>query len=256
MNNSKNLCVILSYNAERTIIDFIERILKINYKKKIDFIILDDCSNDKTYEVTQKFINNFVSSNFKIITSKKNLGFGGNLKKALTLSMDKKYDNLAILHGDGQYPPEYLDTMFTDLELSDLVLGSRMKKKINALNGKMPLIRFIGNIFLTSIQNFIFKTNFSDWHTGFTGLKVKPLKNIPFILNSNYFEISAQILIQFIIRKYKVSEFSIPTHYAKEISHVNLIKYGFLTLYEVVIAKLTQLKVLHIKRYLIDEDKK
>ena len=35
MNNSKNLCVILSYNAERTIIDFIERILKINYKKKL-----------------------------------------------------------------------------------------------------------------------------------------------------------------------------------------------------------------------------
>ena len=34
MNNSKNLCVILSYNAELTIIDFIERILKIDYKKK------------------------------------------------------------------------------------------------------------------------------------------------------------------------------------------------------------------------------
>jgi len=255
LSNSKNLCVILSYNAEGTIHDFLKRVSNINFKKKIDFILLDDCSNDKTYEIAKKFATKLNINKFEIVVNNINLGFGGNLKKAYELSINEKYDYLAILHADGQYPPEYLDQMFSEIELSDLVLGSRMKKKNKAL-GKMPLMRFLGNIFLTSIQNFIFSTNLSEWHTGFRGLKIKSLEKIPFFLNSNYFDIDAQIVIQFIIQKYKISEFSIPTYYAKEKSHVNLIKYGFLVLYEVLIAKLTLLKILRVKRYLINENKK
>ena len=34
------------------------------------------------------------------------------------------------------------------------VSGSRMVKKINAIKGKMPLYKFIGNIILTKFYNF------------------------------------------------------------------------------------------------------
>jgi len=252
--HNKNLCVILSYNAEKTILLFLNRILKIKFKKKIDFILLDDSSLDNSLKIAENFKKDKIFKNLEIISNQNNLGFGGNLKKAYTVAINNNYDNLAILHADGQYPPEYLDLMLDQLEISDFVLGSRMKIKKNALKGNMPILKFVGNIFLTTVQNFIFSINLSEWHTGFRGARVEKLKKIPFDLNSNYFDIDTQVLIQFIIRKFKITEFPIPTYYADEKSGVNLIKYGLFTLYEVVIAKLSILKILKTKRYYINED--
>lgn len=253
MVHNKNLCVILSYNAEKTIHSFLQRILKIKFHTKIDFILLDDCSIDKSLEIAENYKKDKVFKNLKIISNQKNLGFGGNLKQSYKIAINNKYDNLVILHADGQYPPEYLDLMFDKLKFSDFILGSRMKIKKDALKGNMPILKFVGNIFLTSIQNFFFSTNLSEWHTGFRGMRIENLKKIPFELNSNYFDIDTQVLIQFIIRNFKITEFSIPTYYADEKSGVNLITYGLFVLYEVIIAKLTILKILNVKRYLINE---
>ena len=252
---NKYLCIILSYNAEETIFYFLNRISKIKFIKKIDFILLDDCSVDKSINIAQRFNGKIGSNDFKIISNKKNLGFGGNLKQSYNIAIDEEYKYVATLHADGQYPPEYLEVMYDKLEFSDLVLGSRMMIKKDALKGKMPIIRFLGNIFLTSIQNFMFSSKLSEWHTGFRGFKVGYLKKIPYYLNSDYFDIDTQILIQFILRNFKINEFPIPTYYADEKSGVNLIKYGFSVLFEVLIAKLTVLKILRIKRYIINESK-
>ena len=59
-----------------------------------------------------------------------------------------------MLHGDNQYNPEYLKEMIKMLIKDNniaAVSGSRMSKKINALKGKMPIYKFIGNIFLTKL---------------------------------------------------------------------------------------------------------
>ena len=41
----------------------------------------------------------------------------------------------------------------------------------------MPLYKFLGNIFLTFMFNVIFKTNFTDCHTGLWGYKLSEIKN-------------------------------------------------------------------------------
>lgn len=254
MNRSKNLCIVLCYNAEKTIEDFLNRISNIHFTVSIDFLILDDCSNDNTYFYINKFIKETNFKNFDYLQNEINLGFGGNLKKAYDLAINKKYKNLSILHGDGQYPPELLDKMFLELDSSNLVLGSRMINKKDALKGNMPLVRFLGNIFLTNFQNLFFEQKLSEWHTGFRGLDLDTLKKIPYKLNSNYFHIDTQILLQFIIRNKKISEFAIPTFYGEEKSAVNLIKYGLSIIIEMFLAKLTTLKLLKIERYEIKND--
>jgi len=245
----RNICIILCYNAEKTIENFLKRIISTDFKNDIDFFILDDCSNDKTIEIVSNFIKKKNLNNFSFEKNEKNLGFGGNLKKSYDLSISKGYNYLSILHGDGQYPPEYLDKMYKYLSHSDLVLGSRMINKKNALKGKMPIIRFFGNIFLTNFQNLFFKQKLSEWHTGFRGIKLDSLKKIPYHLNSDYFHIDTQILLQFIIRNLKIHEFPIPTYYGEEKSGVNLIKYGLSVVFEMILAKLTIFKVLKIRRY-------
>ena len=50
---------------------------------------------------------------------------------------------------------------------SAAVTGSRMKNKIKALNGGMPIYKFFGNILLTKFFNIIYQTKFTDCHTGY-----------------------------------------------------------------------------------------
>lgn len=254
MNLNKNICIILSYNAEKTIENFLDRLFKINFEYPIDFLVLDDSSNDDTATILRNYIKKNNHLNLNILINEKNLGFGGNLKKAYNLAITRNYEYLSILHGDGQYPPEFLNEMYLNLLNSNLVLGSRMINKKDALKGRMPIIRFLGNIFLTNFQNLFFKQSLSEWHTGFRGLDLNALKEIPYNLNSNYFHIDTQILLQFIIRRKIIKEFPIPTYYGQEKSAVNLIKYGLSIVLEMFLAKLTTLKVIKIKRYEIKND--
>ena len=217
-------------------------------------MILDDFSHDRTPIIVHRYIKKNNLPNLDFEQNKKNLGFGGNLKKAYDLAINKDYRYLTILHGDGQYPPEFLDEMYSKLSKSNLVLGSRMIYKKNALKGKMPIVRFMGNVFLTSFQNLFFKQNLSEWHTGFRGLDLQTLKEIPYKLNSDYFHIDTQILLQFILRQKKITEFPIPTFYGQEKSSVNLIKYGLSIILEMFLAKLTNLKILKIKRFEVIND--
>ena len=78
---------------------------------------------------------------------------------------------MALVHGDGQYAPEYLEQLVKPLENEkiDAVFGSRMMNKNGALRGGMPLYKFIGNKILTYYQNFMFNKNLVNFtlDTGF-----------------------------------------------------------------------------------------
>ena len=73
-----------------------------------------------------------------------------------------------------------------------------MKKK-DALKGGMPFYKLVGNIILTTIQNFLLKTKLAEFHTGYRIYSINSLKNIPFHLNTNDFHFDTEILIQLFI---------------------------------------------------------
>lgn len=74
--------VVVSYNAEDTIVETLDSIKNQNYEK-IELIIADDCSHDKTVEVTNKWLldnsHRFVRT--KLVTSSVNQGVCKNLNK-------------------------------------------------------------------------------------------------------------------------------------------------------------------------------
>ena len=102
-----------------------------------------------------------------------------------------------------------------------------MINKRDALKGGMPFYKFLGNITLTKIQNFLLNTKLAEFHTGYRIYSINSLKNIPFHLNTNDFHFDTEILIQLFIVNSKIKEISIPTFYGDEICHVNGIKYAF-----------------------------
>ena len=158
-----------------------------------------------------------------------NQGYGGNQKIGYTYAMQKNYDIVILLHGDGQYPPESIPNIvasYADLK-TNAVFGSRMMVRYDALHGGMPFYKWIGNQILTAIENFILGTDLSEFHSGYRSYRLNALKKIPFCLNSDDFHFDTDIVIQLVLQKNKILEIPIPTYYGNEKCHVNGLKYAW-----------------------------
>jgi len=160
MKKYKLLIFVVAYNHEKTIESVIKRIpKKLTNLYVLEILIIDDASSDKTFEISKKIQRNQINNNLKVkvFYNPINQGYGGNQKIGYHYSIKNKFDFVVLLHGDGQYAPEELPKLLNGLQNGklDVVIGSRMIKKKNALKGGMPLYKLIGNIILTKIQNFL-----------------------------------------------------------------------------------------------------
>ena len=163
-----------------------------------------------------------------LINNTVNHGYGGVQKIAFDYAVKHNYDNVIMLHGDGQYAPEELPKLLNGLQNGklDVVIGSRMIKKKNALKGGMPLYKLIGNIILTKIQNFLLNKNLAEFHSGYRSYKKNVLEKINFEKNSNDFYFDSEIIVQMSKLKFAIKEIPIATIYADEISNLKPIPYG------------------------------
>ena len=185
----KLLIFIVAYNHEKTIENVIKRIPKklLGFYNS-EILIIDDASVDKTFEISKKIKEKFKNASFKvnIFYNPINQGYGGNQKIGYHYAIKKNFDYVVLLHGDGQYAPEVLPKLLNQIYLKkhDVVMGSRMINKKLALKGGMPLYKFVGNIILTKIQNFLLNTNFAEFHTGYRIYSINSLRKIPFHENN------------------------------------------------------------------------
>ncbi len=249
----KLLILIVVYNHEK----FIEKVLNridenlIN-KFDVEILINDDSSTDNTFEIVKSYVEN-KNKPFKytILSNPTNQGYGGNQKIGFQYAIKNNFDYVALVHGDGQYAPEYLEKLIKPLasEETDFVWGSRMINEKGALKGGMPLYKFIGNKILTFYQNFLFKTKFSEFHSGYRVYSVNALKKIPFNLNANDHSFDNEIIAQFLIAKKKIKEIAIPTYYGDEISYVNGIKYAFQVFVINLKAKFQELGIFYDRKF-------
>ena len=225
----KILIFIVTYHASFRILTVLKKINKIN-KKKDDFKILisDDFSKDDTVNYIKKIK---FQKKIKIIINKKNLGYGANIKRCLVYALKKKFDYAIMIHGDDQYDAKYIPSMVKKLKEKNVhaVTGSRMLNKKGALEGGMPFYKFIGNIVLTKIFNILYKTNFTDCHTGLWGYNLKIFKSIKLNKMDNGFNFDNSTRISSVNHKFNVKEISIKTYYRTEVSRWHIIyAYNFL----------------------------
>ena len=252
MKKKRLLIFIVTYNAEKTIEDVVNRIPKqLSKSYNLEILIIDDASQDKTFEISKK-IKNIFSNTFKIkvLCNPINQGYGGNQKIGYHYAIKNNFDFVVLLHGDGQYAPEVLTKLLkpTLNNKFNIVIGSRMVKKSLALRGGMPIYKFFGNIILTQIQNFLLSTKLAEFHSGYRIYSVNSLKRIPFYLNTNDFHFDTEILIQLFLVNEKIKEISIPTFYGDEICHVNGLKYGFNVIRMTFIASLQKTLGINLTR--------
>ena len=219
--------LVVAYNAESTIKETISRIPKTFHNSIYEVLISDDKSIDSTTYVANQLKYN-TDLPIKVVTQPLNLGYGGNQKFGYFWAMENNWDIVVLLHADGQYAPEFIEKIIDPIvkENCDVVFGSRMIDKKRALQGGMPMYKWIGNQVLTKIQNLLTNQTFSEWHSGYRAYRISMLRQIPLNKLSNSFRFDTQIILELIKLRAKFKEIPIPTFYGDEVSHVNGLEYA------------------------------
>ena len=222
MYKDKKVIVVLpAYNAALTL----EKTYDEIPQNLVDEVILcDDASSDNTSELAQKI------GIKHVIIHETNTGYGGNQKSLYNKALELGGDIVIMLHPDYQYTPKLIPTMVNIIgeDLYPVVLGSRILGK-GALNGGMPLYKYLANRFLTLTQNLLVNYKLSEYHTGYRAFSRKVLEGINFNENSDDFVFDNEMLSQIIYAGFEIAEVTCPTKYFEEASSINFsrsVRYG------------------------------
>ena len=194
-----------------------------------EVLVQDDHSTDDTFAVANDYLHRGTDLALTVLRHPQNLGYGGNQKAGYRWMIDNGLDVVVLLHGDGQYAPEFLPQMVTPIleGRADVVFGSRMLERGAALRGGMPKYKFVGNKILTFLQNRLAGVRLSEWHSGYRAYSISSLAGVGFELNADYYDFDTQIILQMIASRQRIVEIPIPTFYGDELSRVNGVRYGW-----------------------------
>jgi glycosyltransferase involved in cell wall biosynthesis len=221
----KVMAVLPAYNAERTLA---ATLADIPAGAVDEVVLVDDCSKDRTVEVAE-------AMGLTVIRHDQNKGYGGNQKTCYKYALENGADVVVMIHPDYQYDSRVIPHAVSIIELGicDLVMGSRIRSRAEALEGGMPVYKYISNRALTLFENLMLGQNLGDFHSGFRVYRREVLERIPFEKNSDDFVFDTQFLVQAVKLGYRLGDVPVPVRYFAEASSINFkrsLRYGLSTL--------------------------
>lgn len=221
----KVVAVMPAYNAESTLA---RTLADVPVGAVDEVILVDDGSTDRTVQIAQDM-------GLTVIVHPENRGYGGNQKTCYRHALDRGADIVVMIHPDYQYDSRVIPLAVGIIELGicDVVLGSRIRTRAEALEGGMPKYKYLANRFLTAVENFGLGQNLGDFHSGFRVYRRQVLETIPFERNSDNFVFDTQFLVQAVRFGFKLGDIPVPVRYFPEASSINFMRgarYGLGTL--------------------------
>ena len=255
LDAKKKIIVIMpAYNAELTL----EKTIRDIPAGYVDEIILtDDASKDRTVEIAKTL-------GVTVLEHDNNTGYGGNQKTCYAAAREREADIIIMIHPDYQYDPRVIPAAINIIEndICDIILGSRIRTRQEALEGGMPVYKYISNRFLTTFENVILGQNLGDFHSGFRVYKRQVLEKISYERNSDDFIFDTEFLAQCVYSGFRIGDIPVPTRYFSEASSINFrrsLKYGIQTLLVMMKYLLQQSKIKNFAIFMssnVDSNKK
>jgi glycosyltransferase involved in cell wall biosynthesis len=219
------VAVMPAYNAERTLA---ATLADIPVGAVDEVILVDDGSTDRTVQVARDM-------GLTVIAHPENRGYGGNQKTCYREALARGAEVVVMIHPDYQYDSRVIPLAvgFIELGICDVVLGSRIRSRAEALQGGMPVYKYIANRFLTFAENCALGQNLGDFHSGFRVYSRAVLERIPFERNSDDFVFDTQFLVQAVHHGFRLGDVPVPVRYFDEASSINFrrsMTYGLSTL--------------------------
>jgi len=206
--------VLPAYNAAQTLE---QTYREIPFDLVDEVILCDDASRDNTAELARSI------GIGHVLVHERNKGYGGNQKTLYDKALSIGGDIVIMLHPDYQYTPKLIPAIVNIIgeELYPVVLASRILGK-GALQGGMPVYKYVANRFLTFFQNWVINAKLSEYHTGYRAFSREVLMRINYGANSDDFVFDNEMLSQIIYAGFPIGEITCPTKYFEEASSINL----------------------------------
>jgi glycosyltransferase involved in cell wall biosynthesis len=212
----KTIVVMPAFNAEKTLVPTCNGLPEA---LKREVILVDDGSTDRTIEVAEQ-------AGLRVLAHSSNRGYGANQKTCYDAALDAGADIVIMVHPDNQYDSRLAGIMAEIIELGvcDLVLGNRIRTRKEALDGGMPLWKYLVNRTSTLFENFILGQSIGDFHSGMRAYSREVLERIPYAENANGFSFDQEMIIQAVHFGFRIGDIPVPVRYFSEASSIGLIE--------------------------------
>jgi glycosyltransferase involved in cell wall biosynthesis len=194
----KCLLAIPALNEANTI----SRVIRTAKEYIPDVLVIDDGSEDDTAAAAAR-------ENVPVVRHEQNKGKGEAIKTAFAYAVEKGYDWVFTLDGDGQHDPHDLKGFFPQLDRYDLLLGNRMED-----SQRVPSLRLLANRSSSAIVSALCGCRILDSQTGFRAYRIELIRALH--LTSRRYELESEILIKASRQGFRIGHCRIQTIYAGE----------------------------------------
>lgn len=201
----KTLIIIPAYNEARNLPEVIKQLRR--YVPELDFIIINDASNDSTREFL------LLDDYIQFLDLPVNLGIGGAMQAGYIYADKNNYDIAIQFDGDGQHKAEYIRDLILPImkEDIDVVIGSRF---LNRKGFQSSAMRRIGITFISVLIKFLTGVTIKDTTSGFRAVNKKMIKVFARNYPQDYPEPEA--ILETLLEKSKIKEIPVEMQERKQ----------------------------------------
>ena len=152
-------------NEEASLPDFCSRLKAVPLPLRPIFV--DNGSTDSSCQIMERFPGG------ELIRHGSNEGYGASLRDGIRASQAEK---IIVIDADGEYPPESIPEMVSELDQHEVVYGSRFAGDQEVA---IPWARTMGNKVVTALFNAVFQQTLTDLYTGFKGFQRQAVHGLP-----------------------------------------------------------------------------
>ena len=205
----KGLLLIPAFNEGSTIGPIVS-----HAKKWIsDILVVDDGSVDATQLAA-------VSAGAIVHRLEKNMGKGDALKTGFQYVLERGYDWVVTMDGDGQHDPQDIALFLPLLDRCDLVLGNRMEDRVG-----VPLLRRVANFLSSRLVSLVCGQRIFDSQTGFRSYSASLLRHVR--LHCSHYDLETEVIIKAARQGFRIGHCRIRTIYAHEVSRFRNVRDSF-----------------------------
>jgi glycosyltransferase involved in cell wall biosynthesis len=205
----KTLVIIPCKNLEHEVGDVVKGVLDLDLE--LDIVVVNDGSTDGTSQTAR-------AAGAHVLEHEVNQGKGAALKTGFEYAVEKGYDAVITMDGDGQHDPsaipDFLDAV--DKCDADVIVGTRMHAV-----GDMPRLRQWTNRTTSRVVSFLARQKIPDSQSGYRLIKVKVLRDVVKSFVTTKYDTESELLIRAARRGYRTAAVGIKSIYTGTVSHIN-----------------------------------
>ncbi len=196
----------IAYNENVKLKNAIERFLACDLKERLDYLIIDDASDDGTTEM----ISSFAADGVKTIRHAERKGVGSGIRTALRYAIENGYEIIVIMAGNDKDDPQQISRLIDPIlnDGFDFVQGSRYKGP-NGIGGDMPFYRKIATRLHPCLMSLIARTKVTDSTNGFRAFRLSLLNDPRINIDQEWlaqYELEPYLLFKAIVLGYRYTE--------------------------------------------------